>query len=182
MRPSSIFRHVIPVIAMLMSAATVFAAESAAPSTDDLVNKLTPPSRGFVPSTKGITVENANAQPGPEPEPASVDLEVNFEFNSAKLTTDAMLTLDNLGRALKNPKLAAYRFQVAGHTDGKGSDAFNLKLSEARAKAVRQYLVTQQGIDAARLDSVGYGRSRLLDKEHPEAAVNRRVQVTNLGG
>ena len=57
-----------------------------------------------------------------------------------------------------------------------------MKLSEARAKAVRQYLVSQQGIDSARLESVGYGRSRLLDKEHPDAAVNRRVQVTNLGG
>jgi len=166
-------------VAVALTASTALAAQPAQQNPDDLVNKLTPApaSRSFVPG-RGVTVESAAV----EPEPASVDLEVNFEFNSATLTTDAMLTLDNLSRALKDPRLANFRFQIAGHTDGVGSDVFNQKLSDARAKAVREYLVTQQGIAPGRLESVGYGRSRLLDKAHPESAVNRRVQITNLGG
>jgi len=152
------------------------------PSKQDLIEKLAPQpgaqTRGFKPGGRGVEVI------GPQQEQAagSVDLDVNFEFNSAKLTTDAMLTLDNLGAALKDPSLEASRFQLAGHTDAKGGDAFNMNLSSKRAQAVRDYLVQRHGVKAERLESIGYGKTRLLDKEHPDAAVNRRVQVTNLGG
>ena len=125
-----------------------------------------------------MTVEGT-AAPTAQP---SVDLAVNFEFNSARLTTDAALTLDQLGRALNDPALASSRFQVAGHTDGVGGDAFNQTLSERRAAAVKDYLVVHHRIAVGRLDAAGYGKSRLLDPAHPDAAANRRVQVTNIGG
>ena len=73
------------------------------------------------------------------------------------------------------------RFSVAGHTDARGGDAYNLNLSRLRARAVADYLIKQHGIDAQRLDVEGYGRSRLLDPANPASAVNRRVQITNLG-
>jgi outer membrane protein OmpA-like peptidoglycan-associated protein len=171
--------NITPACALLLAASLTLAAERRVPSSDDLINKLTPaPSSRSFGQGRGVTVEGGTAQA----ESASVDLEVNFEFNSTNLTTDAMLTLDNLSRALKDPRLASYRFQIAGHTDGVGSDAFNQKLSDARAKAVREYLVTQQGVEAQRLESIGYGESHLLDKTNPESAVNRRVQITNIGG
>lgn len=175
----------LPIVAAFIIALTLAAGPGLAadgrPSTEDLVNRLTKPdalTRGFTPGGRGITVV------GPEQEeaPPSVDLDINFEFNSAKLTTDAMLTLDNLGTALKDPKLEASRFQVAGHTDSVGGDAFNMTLSAKRARAVRDYLVERHGVQRDRVESVGYGESQLLDKEHPDAAVNRRVQITNLGG
>lgn len=146
--------------------------------SDELINRLQPhhASRGLLP--RGVQVEGAdtaNALP-------SVDLSVSFEFNSAQLTTDAMLTLDQLGAALGNPALAAFRFQIAGHTDGIGTQDINQTLSEQRAFAVKNYLVTRHGIAADRLETIGYGKTRLLDPAHPDAAINRRVQVTNMGG
>jgi outer membrane protein OmpA-like peptidoglycan-associated protein len=91
-----------------------------------------------------------------------------------------MLTLDQLGLALIDPALADGHFQIAGHTDCKGTDRYNQKLSEARAAAVTAYLVNNYPVGATHLDSVGFGKTRLRDPEHPEAAVNRRVQVTRL--
>lgn len=123
---------------------------------------------------RGVTVEG-----GKEEQPLSVNLYVNFEFNSAELTSDARITLGQLGTALRDPKLAAFSFVIAGHTDAVGGDEFNQKLSERRAEAVRNYMIAQYGIAANRLSAKGYGKSQLLDPEHPEDGVNRRVQIIN---
>jgi len=82
--------------------------------------------------------------------------------------------------ALRDPRLAAFSFLIAGHTDAKGGVEFNQKLSERRAEAVSHYLVTQFGIAPARLSAKGYGKSQLLDPANPEDGVNRRVQVINV--
>jgi outer membrane protein OmpA-like peptidoglycan-associated protein len=146
------------------------------PSVDDLVAQLQPPPDRGLALTRGVRVEGTPALP-----PPSVALDITFAFNSAALTTDAMLILDNLGRALNDPRLAASRFELAGHTDAVGGDAYNLRLSQRRAAAVRRYLMARHGVDGKRLDSIGYGRAHLVDPDHPDGAVNRRVQVTNLG-
>ncbi|HEY9163410.1 MAG TPA: OmpA family protein [Magnetovibrio sp.] len=114
-------------------------------------------------------------------EAPSINIKVYFEFDSAILKPEAMDVLDNLGTALTSGELSAQRFELAGHTDAVGSEAYNLDLSERRAKSVRDYLVTAFGIEPARIDAVGYGESHLLDTENPEGDVNRRVQVTRLG-
>lgn len=116
----------------------------------------------------------------PEAPAPSINIKVFFEFDSAILKPEAMDVLDNLGEALTYGELNNYRFQIAGHTDAVGTDAYNQKLSEQRAKAVLDYLVTTFGIDASRVDPVGYGESQLLDPDNPEGDVNRRVQVTRL--
>ncbi len=126
-------------------------------------------------SKRGITVEGVV----PSDKPLSVNMYVNFEFNSAELTSDARITLDRLGAALRDPRLAAYSFVIAGHTDAKGSADYNQRLSERRAASVRSYLIAQGGIAAGRLSSKGYGKTQLLDPDHPEDGVNRRVQVIN---
>jgi len=116
---------------------------------------------------------------GSDDQPLSVNLYVNFDYNSADLTSDARITLDQLGTALRDPRLEAFSFVIAGHTDAKGGVDFNQKLSERRAEAVRNYMITQFGIAAERLTAKGYGKSQLLDPDHPEDGVNRRVQVIN---
>ena len=123
---------------------------------------------------RGVAVEGGN-----EEQPLSVNLYVNFAFNSADLMSDARITLDQLGTALRDPKLSAFSFIIAGHTDAVGGAEFNQKLSERRAEAVRNYMITQYGIAAERLTAKGYGKSQLLDPEHPEDGVNRRVQIIN---
>lgn len=114
-------------------------------------------------------------------EAPSINIKVYFEFDSAILKPEAREVLDNLGQALTSGELSDYRFEIAGHTDAVGTDAYNLDLSDQRARAVLDYLVVNFGIDARRIESVGYGESRLLDPEDPEGDVNRRVQVTRLG-
>ena len=69
---------------------------------------------------------------------------------------------------------------MAGHTDAKGSAVYNKQLSLKRAEAVKRYLVGK-GIDAGRLDTVGYGSERLLTPDNPQDPSNRRVEIRDLG-
>jgi outer membrane protein OmpA-like peptidoglycan-associated protein len=131
--------------------------------------------RGIRPG-RGITVEGTQA-PAQE---SSVNLIVNFEFNSAQLSNDGMISLDALGKALSDPTLRNERFRIAGHTDAVGSDSYNQKLSEARAMAVRTYLGQHHRLDPSNFEVVGYGKTQLYDPNDPTAAINRRVQVTKL--
>ncbi len=135
-----------------------------------------PVTRGIRIPTRGVTVD------GPaESDEQSVDLMVNFEFNSTRLSNDGMISLDALGRALTHPSLASQRFRIAGHTDAVGSDSFNQRLSEARAAAVRAYLAQNFRLDPAAFDVIGFGKTQLANPQDPTAAENRRVQVTKLG-
>ena len=101
---------------------------------------------------------------------------VNFAFNSDKLTPASKSVLDAQVAKLKaNP---AIKVQVAGHTDIVGSDAYNQKLSEKRAKAVMDYFISQ-GIPVSRLSSVGYGKSKPIASNNTDEgrAKNRRVEL-----
>jgi outer membrane protein OmpA-like peptidoglycan-associated protein len=133
--------------------------------------------RGIQRGQRGVIVEGVV----PSDQPNSVNIYINFAYNSADLSSDARITLEGLGNALRSPDLEGFNFMIAGHTDAKGGVEFNQRLSERRATAVRDYLTSQFGIPAARLASRGYGKSQLLDPDHPEDGVNRRVQVINAG-
>jgi outer membrane protein OmpA-like peptidoglycan-associated protein len=91
------------------------------------------------------------------------------------LTPAARKNLDEFVKALADPALAARRFHVDGHTDGRGRDDANLRLSQRRAASVRNYLVSA-GIDPARLDARGYGKSRPKAND-PLDPANRRVET-----
>ena len=69
---------------------------------------------------------------------------------------------------------------LSGHTDAKGSDDYNQKLSERRAEAVKKYLVEKLKLSPDNLTTAGYGRRDLKNKDNPFAAENRRVQIVNL--
>ena len=131
-----------------------------------------------------------NSQPGqtigPDgcPVPVSIDLKgVNFDFDKSNLRPDAVAILSEATEILKRyPDL---RVEVAGHTDSKGTDAYNQKLSERRATAVYNYL-TKNGVDAGRLvGPIGYGESRPIapntnpdGSDNPEGrAKNRRTEL-----
>ena len=147
-------------------------------SREDIVCQLDPkcgkpPTRSL---KRGITSSGGAAEQGPP----SVNLYVNFAYNSTDLASDARITLDRLGAALRDPRLEGFAFMIAGHTDAKGSAEYNQKLSERRAEAVKRYLVSQYGLAPERLSVAGYGKSQLLDPARPEDGVNRRVQVINI--
>jgi len=102
---------------------------------------------------------------------------VNFEFNRAQLTAAARAILDEVAATfIGQPSLHA---EVAGHTDSIGSARANLRLSERRATAVRDYLIAK-GVPAERLVARGYGKTEPLIT--PEASDldrerNRRVEL-----
>ena len=130
------------------------------PSTEDVVKALYT-SQETCAAPRGLTIQG-------EDKPPSIDLYIAFEYNSDKLTTEAMLTLKRLGAALKDPRLGGYRFKIAGHTDAKGSAEYNQKLSERRAEAVRNYIVFQYDIEPDRIETVGFGKTELLDPSKPD--------------
>ena len=108
-----------------------------------------------------------------------IDLEINFDFNSASISQTSMSSVQHLGEALTNAQLRGQTFIVSGYTDAIGGDSFNQDLSNRRADTIKKYLVDHYHIAASDLVTVGYGKTHLKDADHPDAAVNRRVQVVN---
>jgi outer membrane protein OmpA-like peptidoglycan-associated protein len=109
-----------------------------------------------------------------------IDLEINFDFNSATIRASSMPSVQALGQALSDPKLKGSTFVVAGHTDGVGGESFNQELSERRADTIKRYLVDNYHIASGDLVTVGYGKTKLKDAQDPTDAINRRVQVVNM--
>jgi OmpA-OmpF porin, OOP family len=105
---------------------------------------------------------------------------IHFEFDKAVIRPISFRILDAVVDIMKqNPDIKKVR--VEGHTDSKGSDAYNIKLSQRRSNAVREYLIAH-GVEADRLVAVGYGESRpVADNNTAEGrARNRRVEFTIL--
>jgi len=130
-----------------------------------------PTTRSFVP--RGLTRRDTDAG-------QSVNLNIPFEHDSSALKPQASAQLRQLESALNSASLAKDRFVVAGHTDAKGRPQYNKLLSLRRAAAVKRYLVSK-GIEANRLDTIGYGSEKLLAPDRPEDPSNRRVEIRDLG-
>ena len=108
-------------------------------------------------------------------------VDIEFEYNSTAVVPSSYRTLGAIADALHHPLLARYKFLVVGHTDATGGADYNLKLSLARSEAIRDALVTTFTVAPKRLFAVGVGEELPLDPAHPDGAVNRRVQLVNIG-
>jgi outer membrane protein OmpA-like peptidoglycan-associated protein len=137
-------------------------------SVDQLVEQLAGPEQPKTRSLRNL-----------KPEPRSIDLVIQFDFDSAKLQENSKPLLDNLVAAMKNDRLMSVRFKVEGHTDAKGSEAYNQNLSMRRAESVVTYMA-EKGIEKERMEGIGKGFSDLLYPEKPQAMENRRVRITTL--
>ncbi|WP_407297688.1 OmpA family protein [Stutzerimonas zhaodongensis] len=122
------------------------------------------------------------AEPEPEPEPVleavRVELDVKFDFDKATVRQDAYDDIEVLADFMKQYDQTSTT--VEGHTDSIGTDAYNQRLSSRRAEAVRDVLVDRYGIDANRLEAIGYGESRPVADNSTELgrAINRRVEAS----
>ena len=112
---------------------------------------------------------------------AQITIAIAFDLNSARISPASFKAVGLMADALNSPYLQNYRFIVIGNTDARGNREYNLKLSQERADAIRDALISPFGISAARLQAVGLGEEQLLDPAHPDAAKNRRVQLINIG-
>ena len=97
-----------------------------------------------------------------------------FKQGKSELSVEAQFILHDLAKVLaQNPDL---KIRVEGHTSAEGDATVNQKLSEARAQAAINFLIDHEGIDASRLEAVGFGSSKLKDAENPMSEVNRRTE------
>ena len=150
------------------------------PTAEQMIEQLkAPKTRGL----RNLTVEPVPGKPALEAEtvPAkpSLSLQIQFDFNSARVRPESHQALANLSQAMLSPELAKSRFAVEGHTDAKGGAEFNRKLSEQRALAVRE-LLRIQGVSETRMLASGKGFAELVNPGDPLAAENRRVRIVNL--
>jgi OOP family OmpA-OmpF porin len=105
----------------------------------------------------------------------SIQLDVKFDFDKSVVKPEYRSEVQKAAVFLNNhPGSTAV---VEGHTDSKGSDEYNLKLSDRRANAVRDYLIKEFNVSASRVSAVGYGETQPIATNDTEAgrALNRRV-------
>src|SRR5690606_36574272 len=102
---------------------------------------------------------------------------LNFDSNKADLKTEHKRLLAKVVYAVQLAK--SEQATIEGHTDSHGGDDFNMKLSEARANAVVEYLKGEQSLVNTQLQSVGYGETRPIANNESEAGRtrNRRIDV-----
>ncbi len=159
-------------VGLALSSGFAFAAEQR--SAEDIINALKPPrvTRGLTTSpadaaraadetkfigalrnraTRSLSTEERDKIASIASSKPKIDLEINFEFNSAVLGSKAMPQVAELGKALTSADLKGHTFILAGFTDAKGSETYNQGLSERRADAARQFLSKKYGIEAGNL-------------------------------
>ena len=145
-----------------------------------------------VAALRRLAVDSVAANRGPDAslrEPLSQELdnlsqftlEILFRTGSAVIRPSSFRSIGVIADSLRHPTLQEYVFLIVGHADAVGDRLANLTLSQKRAEAVQRALVTTFGITPTRVIAVGLGEEQLQDRAHPTAAVNRRVQIVNIG-
>jgi peptidoglycan-associated lipoprotein len=112
---------------------------------------------------------------------AALAAKVYFDFDKDEIRDDAKATLDTKVGILNAN--SAVRLRIAGHTDDRGSDEYNLALGQRRAASIQRYLVSR-GIDASRFETVSFGKERPVAQGENEAAwaQNRRGEFEIIAG
>jgi len=169
--PKIMFRTQILLVLAFFSLSAVASPEGVKPVLESasIIDALKPK-----PKPKTRSLRNLRVEPAP-----SVSLTIAFEFDSAQLSKDSAEQLKELASALTSEELNTLDFLIEGHTDAKGPLSYNMKLSERRAHAVREFLI-QRGVRGHALRAKGLGPTDLADPEQPLSAVNRRVKVVTL--
>lgn len=124
---------------------------------------------------RGVEVNGFGCQ---KQEKIQMRLTINFDSDSAVIKPEYYRQLNKVAVLMRrNPKA---KLLIEGHTDSQGSDEYNLDLSNARAQAVREYLVTGGLVKSARVSSKGFGESRPVDTNETESGRlrNRRILAT----
>jgi OmpA-OmpF porin, OOP family len=179
---------------MLTAPADLALAQAAAPP-ENLVDQLTGPDTA--PEIDAVAVRQqavermkskATAQPLNRPplvpellKLPQITFDVLFDPDSSIIRPGSYRTLGRIADTLTSPALLPYKFLIVGHTESGGRRDFNLTVSQRRADAIRDVLVTTFKVSPKRLHSLGLGEEQLRDAARPTAAANRRIQVVSTG-
>ncbi len=137
-----------------------------APTPEKLANILFPPVNRSIGRLRSPNTKAQDRQFG---------LVINFAFDSAEILPDSVPLLEALGEMFGIETVSSQAVVIEGHTDSIGSASYNQRLSEKRARSIKEYLTEHFGVDPQRLITVGKGERDLYSIEEPRAAVNRRV-------
>ena len=110
-----------------------------------------------------------------------INVQIQFALNSPIIRPESYQTIGSIADALHHPLLLGSKFVITGNTDTTGNRKDNLALSQARADAVLEALVTTFNVDPNRVEAVGLGEEALQDVQNPKDPINRRVQLINVG-
>jgi|TARA_B100000787_G_C16098153_1_gene252168 outer membrane protein OmpA-like peptidoglycan-associated protein len=138
------------------------------PTEDEIYQQLVPYEK-----SRGLTIKKK--------EKASFDFDmINFEFDSSVISINSYEILKRIGNVLNRDDMQTVKFEIIGHTDAKGDANYNQKLSEKRAKSVKNYLIDNYEIKSSRLNDIGKGESQLLPNIDSLDSKNRRVQINTI--
>ena len=142
--------------------------------------------RGIDSKTRGIesVLKDLNAKVTEREIRIELSADVLFDFDKHELRPEAVPSLQKVAEVLRSR--AGSPVTIEGHSDGKGSDAYNQPLSEKRAQAVREWLVKKGGALAAGMTTKGWGKSKpVVPNTRPDGSddpegrkKNRRVEIT----
>lgn len=154
----------------------------AAPKVIDIVGMT----RGVDRKTSGIerVLQDLNAKVTDREIRIELAADVLFDFDKHDLRPEAVPSLQKVAEVLRSR--AGSPVTIEGHSDGKGSDAYNQPLSEKRAQAVREWLVKKGGASSAGITTKGWGKSKpVVSNTRPDGSddpegrkKNRRVEIT----
>ena len=113
--------------------------------------------------------------------PLKMRLEILFDFDKSDIKPMYVPEVEKVANLLKNNPAATVT--IEGHTDGRGTEEYNLKLSDRRAKAVEDFVEKKLGVDSNRITGQGYGKSRPVASNDTDEgrAQNRRVEAVFQG-
>lgn len=131
---------------------------------------IAPGKRAYAPT---VPTAVAAARPGQS------TLPINFASGSASILPGSRAQAQRLANAIKQSSASGSRFIVGGHTDSVGGREYNLELSNRRAKALVDFLVSN-GVDRSRLQPEGYGFDKPLPGLGAKAPANRRVEIVKI--
>ena len=132
---------------------------------------------------RGLTTVVVSSTGAHYEDKAHIDVPIYFDSGSTRISRRSQAQLGQIARALRGRALRRIRIRIDGHTDSRGSAAYNRTLSERRAESVKRALVEEHRISRERLETAGFGESRPVEPNDTEAgrAANRRVTFVNLG-
>ena len=108
-------------------------------------------------------------------------VEIQFDEDFPIVRPESYRVVGRIADTLYHPALLPYKFLIVGHTVATGKREYNLTLSQRRADAIRDVLVTTFKISPKRLQAIGLGEEQLLDAAHPTATINQQIQVATVG-
>ena len=134
-------------------------------------------SRDNCPDTPATLAVDNNGCPILETAQRRQELRVNFEYDKSDIRPQYDREIADFAEFMETRSNT--NVVIEGHTDNRGSDAYNQALSERRANAVRDELVNEHDIASDRVSTVGYGESRPIDSNNTDTgrANNRRIEA-----